>query len=130
MTPWTVACQATLSMGFSRQEHWSGYKKNINNCSVNIHYNFQGCVRCSVVSDSLCTHGLAHQAPLSMKRTSKKFQSSFLQARRLEHVPIPGDLPDPGIKPKSLASPVLAGGFSTTVPLGKPSILHLAQPKG
>ena len=24
MTPWTVACQAPLSMGFSRQEHWSG----------------------------------------------------------------------------------------------------------
>ena len=24
MTPWTVACQATLSMGFSRQEYWSG----------------------------------------------------------------------------------------------------------
>ena len=23
-TPWTVACQASLSMGFSRQEHWSG----------------------------------------------------------------------------------------------------------
>ena len=23
-TPWTVACQAPLSMGFSRQEHWSG----------------------------------------------------------------------------------------------------------
>ena len=25
MTPWTVARQAPLSMGFSRQEHWSGY---------------------------------------------------------------------------------------------------------
>ena len=24
MTPWTIACQAPLSMGFSRQEHWSG----------------------------------------------------------------------------------------------------------
>ena len=24
MTPWTVAYQASLSMGFSRQEHWSG----------------------------------------------------------------------------------------------------------
>ena len=24
MTPWTVARQATLSMGFSRQEYWSG----------------------------------------------------------------------------------------------------------
>ena len=24
VTPWTVACQAPLSMGFSRQEYWSG----------------------------------------------------------------------------------------------------------
>ena len=24
MTPWIVACQAPLSMGFSRQEYWSG----------------------------------------------------------------------------------------------------------
>ena len=23
-TPWAVACQAPLSMGFSRQEYWSG----------------------------------------------------------------------------------------------------------
>ena len=23
-TPWTVACQASPSMGFSRQEYWSG----------------------------------------------------------------------------------------------------------
>ena len=24
MTPWTVACQAPLSVGFSQQEYWSG----------------------------------------------------------------------------------------------------------
>ena len=24
-TPWTAAYQASLSMGFSRQEHWSGF---------------------------------------------------------------------------------------------------------
>ena len=24
VTPWTAACQALLSMGFSRQEYWSG----------------------------------------------------------------------------------------------------------
>ena len=24
MTPWTVACQAPLSMGVSRQEYWNG----------------------------------------------------------------------------------------------------------
>ena len=27
----------------------------------------------------------------------------------------PGDLPDPGIEPSSLASPALTGGFFTTV---------------
>ena len=25
LTPWTAACQAPLSMGFSRQEYWSGW---------------------------------------------------------------------------------------------------------
>ena len=45
---WTVVCQAPLSMGFSRQEHWSGLP-----------------------------------------------------------CPPPGDLPDPGIKPASLAAPAL-----------------------
>ena len=31
----------------------------------------------------------------------------------------PGDLPDPGIEPTSLASPTLAGRFSTTEPPAK-----------
>ena len=55
MTLWTVACQAPLSMGFSRQEYWGGLP-----------------------------------------------------------FPPPGDLPNPGIEPESLASPVLAGKFFTT----------------
>jgi len=33
--------------------------------------------------------------------------------------PIPWDLPDPGIEP-NLMSPVLAGGFFTAEPFGKP----------
>jgi len=43
----------------------------------------------------------------------------IFQVRILEWVaiPSPGDLPDPGIKPASLASPPLAGGFLTTAPL-------------
>ena len=52
---WTVARQALLSMGFSRQKSWSGLP-----------------------------------------------------------CPPPGDFPDPGIKPISLVSPALAGGFFTT----------------
>jgi len=54
-TPWTVDLQAPLSMGFPRQEYWSGLP--------------------------------------------------FL---------LPGDLPDPGIKPTCLMSPALAGGYFTT----------------
>ena len=40
-----------------------------------------------------------------------------LQARILEWVPCspPGDLANPGIEPKSLMSPALAGGFFTTI---------------
>ena len=54
-TPWTVARQAPLSMGFPKQEYWSGLL-----------------------------------------------------------FPPPGDLPDPGIEPASLAFPALAGRFLTT----------------
>ena len=39
-------------------------------------------------------------------------------------LPLPpsGDLPDPGIEPKSPASPAVAGGFFTTEPPGKPTV--------
>ena len=52
VTPWTVASQASLFLGFSRQEYWS----------------------------------------------------------ELPYPPL-GDLPNPGIEPASLMSPVLAGRF-------------------
>ena len=44
----------------------------------------------------------------------------ILQTRIVEWVgfPAPGDLPDPGTEPMSLASPALAGVFFTTVPPG------------
>ena len=56
VTLWNIACQAPLSMGFFRQEYWSG-------------------------------------------------------------LPFPptGDLPQPGIEPEPLMSPVLAGRFFTTI---------------
>ena len=63
VTPWTVTLQVHLSMGFSRQEYWSGLP-----------------------------------------------------------CPPPGDLPNPRIKPTSLA---LAGKFFTTAPPGKPRMLQL-----
>ena len=66
VTLWTIAYLAPLSMGFPRQEYWSG-------------------------------------------------------------LPLPplGDLPNPGINPASLVSPVLADSFFTTAPPGKPYCPHV-----
>ena len=58
---------------------------------------------------------VACQAPLSMESPRQEYWS------RLSFSP-PGDLPNPGIKPASLASPTLAGGFFTTEPPRKPTI--------
>ena len=59
---------------------------------------------------------ITYQAPLSMDFPGKKNWNWF-------PLPSPGDFPNPGIKPTSLASPALAGGFFTTVPPGKPTFL-------
>ena len=56
---------------------------------------------------------LAHQASLSMRFFRQEYWSRLL-------FPLPGDLPKPGIKPKSPASSALAGGFFTAEPPGKP----------
>ena len=51
----------------------------------------------------------AYQAPLSMGFSRQECWSRF-------PFPSPGDLPNPGIEPTSLASLALAGGFFTTEP--------------
>ena len=62
VTPWTIACQSTLSMKFCKQEYWRGLPS-----------------------------------------------------------PRPRDLPNSGIEPMSLMSPVMADRFFTTGATGKPS---------
>ena len=47
---------------------------------------------------------VARQAPLSMEFSGQEYWNGL-------PLPPPGDLPNPGIKPVSLASPALAGGF-------------------
>ena len=55
---------------------------------------------------------VAHQTPLSMELFRQEYWSGL-------PFPSPGDLSNPGIKPASLVSPALAGGFFITVPPGK-----------
>ena len=81
----------------------------------------------------VCTHAREHsvlyksfeapwteacQAPLSMGFHRQKYWSGL-------PFPCPGDLPEPGIEPKS---PALAGGFFATEPPGKPSWLERIGP--
>ena len=51
---------------------------------------------------------VALQAPLSKEFSRQEYWSGL-------PFPPPGDLLNPGIKPESLASPALAGGFFTTI---------------
>ena len=67
----------------------------------------------SVMFDSAMLWTVALQAPLSMKFYRQECWSVFL-------FPLPGDLPNPGVKPSSPMSPTLVGGFFTTEPPGKP----------
>ena len=67
----------------------------------------------------------ACQAPLSVEFSRQEYRNGL---------PFPGsgDLPNPGIKPVSLVSSALAGGFFTTVPPGNPHmckvLLEHSQP--
>ena len=60
---------------------------------------------------------VALQDPLSMGILSRQEYWCGLPC------PPPGDLPDPGIKLKSLKFPASVGGFFTTAPPGKPSLV-------
>ena len=64
-------------------------------------------------SDFVTPWTVAHQAPLSMEFFRQEYWCRL-------PLPSPGDLPDPAIKPASLAPPAFAGGFFTTAPPVKP----------
>ena len=134
MTSWTEAHQASLSIGFSRQECWSGLPfpppgdlsnpgtepgspmlqadflpseppgKPIHICCMLNHS--------SPVWLFVTQWTVAHQAPLSMGFSRQEYWSGL-------PCPPPGDLPDPGTEPISLMALPLAGRFFTTSTYGK-----------
>ena len=65
--------------------------------------------------------GYPFPSPGDLPNLRMEPRSPALQADSLQRLPFPptGDLPNPGIEPVSSESPVLAGGFFTTEPLGK-----------
>ena len=72
---------------------------------LTIHACVLSCFSCVQLFATLWT--VAHQASLSMRFSRQEYWSGL-------PCPLPGDLPDPGVKPASLMSPALAGRFFTT----------------
>ena len=71
---------------------------------------------------AFCCGTVACQALQSMRFSRQEYWSGL-------PFPSPGDLPNAGIKPVSLTSPILAGGVFTTAPPGKPLRWILASIK-
>ena len=70
VTPWTAAHQDPLSLGFSRQEHWSGLP-----FPSPMHESEKWKWSCSVVSDLGTRWTAAYQAPLSMGFSRQEYWS-------------------------------------------------------
>ena len=87
-----------------------------------LHEYYTCVVLCLVMLSCHRPRTVASQAPLSMGFSRQGYWSGL-------SFPSPGDHPDPGIEPTSLASPALAGRFFTTVPPQKPGMLHLGFSK-
>ena len=74
-------------------------------------------LRSSVVSDSVTPWTVAHQSPLSIELSRQDYQSGVT-------LPTPGDLPDQGTEPVSLASPAFQKDSLSLVHLGSPTSFH------
>ena len=139
-TPWTTAYQAPPSMGFSRQEYWSGVPLPSLNWGIerlNLIPKSPGCqvtVLCiictqpvtymifKVVKLLLCL--VAQPCPNSLgphwlqpARLLCPWGFSRKEYRRKLPCSPPGDLPNPGIKPRS---PTLQANSLLSEPPGKP----------
>ena len=124
-TPWTVACQAPLSMGFSRQGYWSGLAFSPlgdlpNPGTEPACPSWMGkCFTTDPPEEGLLLSHVrlfatpwtvACQAPLSTGFSRQEYWNGL-------PFPSPGNLPDPGIEP---ASPAWQEDSLPPAPPGKP----------
>ena len=142
VTPWTIAHQALLSMGFSRHKYWGGVpfsspgdlpETGIEPASSTLACRFftteppEKPIKWHVC---LCAQLLNHVQLVAAPRTVAHQASLPMELARQENwsrLPFltPEDLPDPGIEPASLVSPALAGSFFTTRATWKPFNISL-----
>ena len=125
--PQTAAHQAPLSLGFSRQEQWSGLPlpSPVHACMLSrfsrVHLGFSLGKNAGVGCHFLL-HLVAQLCPIHCHPIDC-WQESFRQEcwSRMPRPP-PGDLPDPRMEPRS---PALQADALPSEPAGKPSIYTL-----
>ena len=130
MTLWTVACQAPLSVEFSMQKYWEGLPFPAPGDLPDPGMELASPVSPALAGGSFTTEPpkticdkvkllsrvrlfvtswtVAYQAPPSIKFSREEYWSGL---------PFPGDLPDPGIEPRS---PTLWTDSLPSEPPGKP----------
>ena len=102
-TPWTIACKAPLSVGFSRRENWNGFP--CPSPGENTGMGFRALLQARILEW------------VSVPFSRWEYWSGFL-------CPPPGDLPNPGIESVSPKSLALAGGIFTTSTAWQAQVLH------
>ena len=112
-TPWTAAYQAPPSMGFARQEYWSGVPlpSPPNVCK---HHQKSGCILSLKKKLSKYLLKLYRSYSLTTIQQNKKISLNNVKTSNQKcwlAISFSGDLPNPGIKTMLLLSPALAGGF-------------------
>ena len=96
----------------SIHSHWLLAGGALHRWGEDPHAQLLSCVRLSAAS-----WAVAHRAPLYAGLSRREYCCGL-------PFPPPGDLPKPGIKPESTASPALEGAFFITVLPGKPQRTH------
>ena len=105
------------------KKKWSNFSQHLLTTSgvsnSNIHRKKERKWSCSVVSDSVTPWTVAQQGPLSMGFSRQEYCSGL-------PFPSPGDLPNPGIEPRS---PTLQADTLPSEPPGKPKRLWATAPQ-
>ena len=111
---WDRSSVLLLNQCFSLAQHWT----HVSHFSILLFmqwpkFKWPPVIKRCLHAQSLSRVWLFATPPLTMEFSRQQYWSGL-------PFPTPGDLPDPGIKLVSFASPGLAGRFFTTAPPGKP----------
>ena len=95
-TTWTAACQAPLSMGFSRQEYWAGFHRILQRIFPTQRLNLH--LLCLLHCRWILYHCATWEAQIASVQFSHSVMSNSLKPHELQHPRPPCPSPTPGVR--------------------------------